>query len=141
MAEVDSWRDDFSSILDSSGVHYAGDPMESSPTRYEVRRSVGVVESEESGESLKDQAVGVVMAWCEILMEFGRGCRDILKQNLLNEESYVVRKLRGPCAVASKRLRFLNEFLPEDRDPFQAWTVVFFVFILAFAGYLFFFFN
>ncbi|KAJ1395968.1 Alpha/Beta hydrolase fold [Sesbania bispinosa] len=88
----------------------------------------------ESGESLKDHAVGFLMAWCEILMEFGRGCRDILQQNLLNEDSYVVRKLGGPCAKVSKRLSFLNDFLPEDRDPLQAWSVVFTVFILALAA-------
>ncbi|KAK4281451.1 hypothetical protein QN277_012944 [Acacia crassicarpa] len=140
MAEVDSWRDELSSIVDSSGVRYTGNPMESPTTSFEIRRSEYMpresltVESEGSGESFKDQAVGFVMAWCEILTEFGRGCRDIVQQNFLNENSYVVRKLRGPCAKASKRLRFLNEFLPEDRDPFQAWSVVFFVFILALAA-------
>lgn len=138
--EVDSWRDGLSSLLDSSDVRYTGDPMESSTTPFETRRSGYVppesltLESEGSGESFKDQAMGFMMAWCEILMEFARGCRDIVQQNFLNENSYVVRKLRGPCAKASKSLRFLNAFLPEDRDPFQAWSVVFFVFILALAA-------
>ncbi|KAF7818585.1 Alpha/Beta hydrolase fold [Senna tora] len=140
MAEVDSWRDELSSFLDGSGVRYTGDPMESSTTSFQMRRSEYVasesltVESEGSGESFKDQAMGFVMAWCEILMELGRGCRDIVQQNLMNENSYVVKKLGGPCAKASKRLRFLNDFLPEDRDPLQAWSVVFFVFILALAA-------
>ena len=67
-------------------------------------------------------------------MELGRGFRDILRQNLMNEDSYVVRKFGGPCSKVSKRLRFLNDFLPEDRDPVHAWSVVFFVFILALAG-------
>ncbi|KAK7345599.1 hypothetical protein VNO77_16205 [Canavalia gladiata] len=144
MAEVrgrDTWTEELASLIDDSGVRYTGDPLDldlnlSSTTSFEVRRSVYVppTESVESGESLKEQAVGFVMAWCEILMELGRGCRDILQQNLINEDSYVVRKLRGPCAKVSKRLRFLNDFLPEDRDPVHAWSVVFFVFILALAA-------
>lgn len=89
------------------------------------------------GESLKEHAVGFLMAWCEILMEFGRGCRDIiLQQNFLNDDSYLVKNLRGPCSNVSKRLRFLNDFLPEDRDPVQAWSIVLTVFLLAFAGFL-----
>lgn len=143
MAEVDSWRDELSSLLEGTGVRYAGDPMESSSTTsFQVRRSEYVpsesltVESERSGESFKDQAMGFVMAWCEILTELARGCRDIVQQNLMNENSYVVKKLGGPCAKASKRLRFLNDFLPEDRDPVQAWSVVLFVFVLALAGSL-----
>lgn len=142
MAEVDSWRDELSSLLDGSWVQNTGDPLESSTTSFEMRRSEYLpsesvtVESEGSGESFKDQAMGFVMAWCEILTELGRGCRDIVQQNLMNENSYVVKKFGGPCAKASKRLRFLNDFLPEDRDPVQAWSVVFFVFIIALAGSL-----
>ncbi|XP_057424354.1 uncharacterized protein LOC130717957 [Lotus japonicus] len=108
------WRDELASLVDDSAARYDdGDPPE---------------------ESLKEQFVGFVMAWCEILLELARGCRDIVRQNLLSEESFVVRKLRGPCAKVASRLRFLNDFLPEDRDPVQAWSVVFFVFVLALAA-------
>ncbi|KAG2403041.1 uncharacterized protein HKW66_Vig0246890 [Vigna angularis] len=139
MAEMrgrDTWTEELASLIEDSGVRYGGDPNASSATSFEVRRSVYAPQSEwvESGESLKEQALGFVMAWCEILLELGRGFRDILRQNLMNEDSYVVRKFGGPCSKVSKRLRFLNDFLPEDRDPVHAWSIVFFVFILALAG-------
>lgn len=38
------------------------------------------------------------------------------------------------CSKVSKRLRFLNNFLPKDHDPVHAWSVVFFIFILTLAG-------
>ncbi|KAL5546212.1 hypothetical protein UlMin_005899 [Ulmus minor] len=91
-------------------------------------------ESEEKSESLKDQVKGFAMAWGEILLELGRGCKDIVQQTVLTEDSYVVRKLQKPCARASAKLRYFNEFLPEDRDPAQAWSIIFFVFILALAA-------
>ncbi|KAL9318331.1 hypothetical protein ACSQ67_014848 [Phaseolus vulgaris] len=139
MAEVrgrDTWTEELASLIEDSGVRYGGDPNASSAASFEVRRSVYAPQSEsvESGESLKEQALGFVMAWCEILLELGRGFRDILRQNLMNEDSYVVRKFGGPCSKVSKRLRFLNDFLPEDRDPVHAWSVVLFVFILALAA-------
>lgn len=109
-------------------------PETVSTTSFQARKSEEVVN--ESEETLKDHAVGFLMAWCEILMELGRGCRDILQQNFLNEDSYVVTKLRGPCSKVSKRLRFLNDFLPEDRDPLHAWSIVLTVFLLALAGFL-----
>lgn len=129
MAEVrgrDTWTEELASLIEDSGVRYGGD---SPPTSFEVHAP-----QSESGESLKEQALGFVMAWCEILMELGRGFRDILRQNLINEDSYVVRKFGGPCSKVSKRLRFLNNFLPKDHDPVHAWSVVFFIFILTLAG-------
>lgn len=136
MAEVrgrDTWTDELASLIEDSGLHYTGDPL---TTSFEAPRAVYAPrgESMESGESLKEQAVGFVMAWCEILLELARGFRDILRQNFINDDSYLVNKLRGPCAKVSKRLSFLNDFLPEDRDPVHAWSVVLFVFILALAG-------
>ncbi|GAU35330.1 hypothetical protein TSUD_337220 [Trifolium subterraneum] len=106
-----------------------------STTSFRVRKSEEVVTESGGGEeSLKEHAVGFLMAWCEILMELGRGCRDILQQNFFNQDSYIVKKLSGPCSKVSKRLRFLNDFLPEDRDPVHAWSIVLTVFLLAFAG-------
>ncbi|KAL5059953.1 hypothetical protein RYX36_031557 [Vicia faba] len=106
-----------------------------STASFEVPKSEQEPVTESGEESLKEHAVGFLMAWCEILMEFGRGCRDIiLQQNFLNEDSYVVKKLSGPWSKVSKRLRFLNDFLPEDRDPVQAWSIVLTVFLLAFAA-------
>ncbi|XP_061359041.1 uncharacterized protein LOC133303179 [Gastrolobium bilobum] len=78
----------------------------------------------------------------EITVALGKGCRDIVKQSLVNEDSYFVRKLgrdsyvvkrlRGPCAKLLKKLSFFNEYLPEDKDPLHAWSIIFFVSLLAF---------
>ncbi|KAK2364084.1 alpha/beta-Hydrolases superfamily protein [Trifolium repens] len=106
-----------------------------STTSFEVRKSEELVTESVGGEeSLKEHAVGFLMAWCEILMELGRGCRDILQQNFFNQDSYVVKKFSGPFSKVSKRLSFLNDFLPEDRDPVHAWSIVLTVFLLAFAA-------
>ncbi|KAJ1381717.1 Alpha/Beta hydrolase fold [Sesbania bispinosa] len=80
----------------------------------------------------------------EMTVEFGKGCRDIVKQSLVNEDSYIVRKLgrdsyigkrvRKPCAKLFAKLSFFNEYLPEDKDPLHAWSVIFFVSLLAFSA-------
>lgn len=90
----------------------------------------------ESGESesFKDHVKGFAKAWGEMVVGLGKGCKDIVVQNYLTEDSYLVQKLRGPVNKVSDRLRYLNEFLPEDRDPFHAWLVIILVFLLAFAG-------
>ncbi|KAG2690247.1 hypothetical protein I3760_09G178700 [Carya illinoinensis] len=127
------------SLVDDSGIRYAGEPIGIFPPSFETTSSEFVSgdsrtkESEET-ESLKDQVKGFAVAWGEILLEFGRGCRDIAQQSLLTDDSYIVRKLRKPFANVSGRLKFLNEFLPEDRHPAHAWSVIFFVFILAVAA-------
>nr|XP_015899422.2 uncharacterized protein LOC107432755 isoform X1 [Ziziphus jujuba var. spinosa] len=143
---LDSWHDELASLVDDTGIRYADDPISVSTLSFEARTAAEYVSRETarnddgSGqsvgeeESLKDQVKGFVIAWGEIVLEFGRGCRDIAQQTLLTEESYIVRKLRNPCARASAKLRCLNEFLPEDRDPAHAWSVIFFVFVLALAA-------
>jgi hypothetical protein len=70
-----------------------------------------------------------------MLVDLGKGCKDIVTQsNLVSEDSFIVQKLGKPMAKASGRLKYLNEFLPEDRDPAIAWPVIFFVLLLALAG-------
>jgi len=125
------WSEELASLMENPL------PESSTATSFQdVRKSASSSEEVEVGESLKEHAVGFLMAWCEILMELGRGCRDILQQNFFNEDSYLVQKLRGPCSKLSKRLSFFNDFLPEDRDPLLSWSIVFTVFLLAFAGFL-----
>ncbi|XP_051143569.1 uncharacterized protein LOC127259992 [Andrographis paniculata] len=60
----------------------------------------------------------------EMSVAFGKGVRDVVKQSVLKEDSLIVRKFKGPCATISKKLVLLNEYLPEDRDPVRAWTVI-----------------
>lgn len=88
-------------------------------------------------ESLKDQMEGFLKASGELLVELGRSCKDIAQQSLVGmEDSHVVRNLRNVCVFAAARLEFLNEYLPEDRDPVHAWPVIIFVFLLALTGIL-----
>lgn len=77
----------------------------------------------------------------ELTVEFGKGCRDIVKQSLVNQDSFLVRKfgkswnrVRGPCNEMFKKLSFFNQYLPEDKDPLHVWSVIFFVSLLAFSG-------
>ncbi|XP_052180262.1 uncharacterized protein LOC127793548 [Diospyros lotus] len=88
------------------------------------------------GESFgdwKNNAVEFIKGLAEMSMEFGRGCRDVVKQSVLGRDSYLVKKFGGPCEEVCAKLRFLNEYLPEDRDPVHSWTVILFVSFVAIA--------
>lgn len=138
MGGSNTWRDELASlvVVDDTGIRYAREPIGILTPSFETRSSEFVSGDSRANESesLKDQVKGFAMAWGEILLELGRGCRDIAQQSLLTEDSYVVRKFRKPYAKVSGRLKYLNEFLPEDRDPVHAWSVIFIVFILALAA-------
>ncbi|PSR89990.1 Lysophospholipase BODYGUARD 4 precursor [Actinidia chinensis var. chinensis] len=82
----------------------------------------------------KDHAAEFAKGLVEMSVEFGRGCRDVVKQSVLTKDSYVMRNFGEPCAKFCARLRFLNEYLPEDRDPVHAWSVIFSVLIVAIAA-------
>ncbi|KAL7596116.1 hypothetical protein Lser_V15G28296 [Lactuca serriola] len=69
----------------------------------------------------------------ELSVEFGKGCRDVVRQSILRDDSFVVRHFRGPCKAACTKLKFLNEYLPEDRDPMHSWSVVSVVFAVVIA--------
>ncbi|XP_016745230.1 uncharacterized protein [Gossypium hirsutum] len=81
----------------------------------------------------------------EMSVEFGRGCRDVVRQSLVTEDSFLVRnfgndsyigrKIKVPKDNVLRRLRLFNEYLvPEDKDPLHAWSVILSVFLLALAG-------
>ncbi|XP_017977741.1 PREDICTED: uncharacterized protein LOC18597904 [Theobroma cacao] len=141
MAEVrgvNTWQEELASLVEDTGMIYTGDMIgvSSLPPFNEAKSAAAaeVVESDhetEPQESLKEQVTGFMKSWCEMLLELGRGCIGIVQQTVVTEDSFLVQKLGGPVAKVSGRLRFLNEFLPEDRDPIHAWPVIFFVFILA----------
>ena len=128
-----SWREEFMNLMEDTGIRYTGDAVGIS-TVFEAKRAELVFEESAESESLKDQVKGFAKAWGEMVVELGKGCKDIVQQNFLTEDSYVVQKLRGPVQKVSGRLSFLNGYLPEDRDPFHAWSVIIFVFLFAFAG-------
>ncbi|XVF76498.1 hypothetical protein PTKIN_Ptkin13bG0271100 [Pterospermum kingtungense] len=140
---ANTWREELASLVEDTGIIYTGETIgvsSSLPPFYAAKSTVAPavmaagVESDherQPPESLKEQVTEFLKSWGEMLLELGRGCKDILQQTVVTEDSFIVQKLGGPVAKASGRLRFLNEFLPEDRDPVHAWPVIFFVFILA----------
>ncbi|XP_047316487.1 uncharacterized protein LOC124920118 [Impatiens glandulifera] len=145
VARSTSWRDEIMSLVEEdSGVIFTDESMEiSNPnleaeiSRFTVGLGLGTTnmldgESVET-ESFKDQVKGFARAWGEIVLELGKGVKDIVQQTLLTDDSYVVLKLKKPIAKASSRLRFFNDYLPEDRDPVHSWSVIFCVFFLALA--------
>lgn len=88
-------------------------------------------------ESFGDQVREFVKAVMEMSVKFAKGCRDIVWQSLGKDDSFMGKnlgKLKGPCEKVCGKLRFLNEYLPEDKNPLHAWSVICFVFVLAFAG-------
>lgn len=128
--ESNSWTDELASLVEDTGMIFSGDSLTVPAPELSVKSPL----AEEEVESLKDQIKGFAAAWGELAVEFGRGFRDVVQQTILTEDSYIVKKTKGPLAEASEKLRFLNEFLPEDRDPVHVWPVIFFVSILALAG-------
>lgn len=125
-----SWREELASLVEDTGIRYPGDVA----AEMAAEGFDGGEEAAAAAESLKDQVKGFLKASAEMLGELGRGCRDVAVQSLGNEDSFVLRKLGGPWKLVSGRLSFLNEYLPEDRDPVHAWPVVISVFLIAFAG-------
>lgn len=88
-------------------------------------------------ESFLDHATEFGKAMMEMSVEFGKGCRDIVWQSLGREDSYLgrrFRRIKGPCANFCAKFRFFNEYLPEDKDPLHAWSVICFVSVLALSG-------
>ncbi|KAJ4844736.1 hypothetical protein Tsubulata_016298 [Turnera subulata] len=143
---TNTWREELASLVEDTGIMYAGEPVElSAPTIFggggggkSSGFGVGVETEEkeavEEGESLKDQVTGFMKSWMEMLVDLGKGCKDIVMQsNLLNEDSFIVQKVGKPMAKLSARFEYLNEFLPEDRDPAHAWPVILSVFVIALA--------
>ncbi|CAM8964069.1 hypothetical protein QQ045_005679 [Rhodiola kirilowii] len=85
------------------------------------------------GGDWKGHAVEFGKAVGELAVECGKGVRDIVKQSLVTEDSYVVRKLSPHLEKVGRRLRFMNEYLPEDRDPYHSWLVILLVSVLTIA--------
>ncbi|XP_061955452.1 uncharacterized protein LOC133677413 [Populus nigra] len=135
MRGVNTWQDELASLVENSGIQYTGEPIGIMAASPPILASTRMMESETETESLKEQVTGFLKSWGEMLVDLGKGCKDIVTQsNLVSEDSFIVQKLGKPMAKASGRLKYLNEFLPEDRDPAIAWPVIFFVLLLALAA-------
>lgn len=88
-------------------------------------------------ESFLDHATEFGKAVMEMSVEFGKGCRDIVWQSIGREDTYLgrsFRRMKGPCAKFCAKLRFFNDYMPEDKDPLYAWSVICLVSVLAIAG-------
>ncbi|ERN04938.1 uncharacterized protein LOC18433104 [Amborella trichopoda] len=126
-----SWREELASLVEDTGIRLTtGDRAEAFGGGFE---GDSTVERAGEEESLWEQAKGFLNASMEMMQELGSGCVDIMKQNVVKEDSFIVQKLGEPWAKATRKLGFLNEFLPEDRDPAHAWPIVLFVFFIALA--------
>ncbi|WCJ34547.1 alpha/beta-Hydrolases superfamily protein [Euphorbia peplus] len=130
MAELrgggNTWTEELASLVDdTTGLLYGSPPAFS---------KYGGDAEEVRAESLKEQVTEFMKAWGEMLLDLGIGCKEILQQSFVTEDSFIVQKVGKPMAKVSDRFKFLNEFLPEDRDPAHAWPVIFFVCILALAA-------
>lgn len=56
-----------------------------------------------------------------------------LKQSVMRDDSFLVKNFGPPVKKVRKELKFLNEYLPEDRDPVHSQSVVFVVFFFVVA--------
>ncbi|KAH0747034.1 hypothetical protein KY285_008691 [Solanum tuberosum] len=133
MSEVNesssSWREGTGSVVGDTEIRYnsrysaVGGGYGGGPAGVEVKGK--------DGENWKFHAVEFAKGFAEMSVEFGKGVRDVLKQSVIREDSILVRKVGPLCCKVCRRLSFLNEYLPEDRDPAHAWSVIFFVLFLA----------
>ncbi|KAL8146255.1 uncharacterized protein LOC141707341 [Apium graveolens] len=85
-------------------------------------------------ENWKFHAVEFGKGLVEMSVEFGKAVRDVIKQNVIKENSLIVRKLGPPINKICTNFMFLNDYLPEDRHPKHSWSVIFFVLFFAFAA-------
>lgn len=86
-------------------------------------------------QNWKYHAVEFGKGLVEMSVEFGKAVRDVIKQNVIKDNSFLVRKLGPPINKFSTHFMFLNDYLPEDRHPMHSCLVVFFVMFFAFAGH------
>ncbi|GKU89589.1 hypothetical protein SLEP1_g3712 [Rubroshorea leprosula] len=100
--------------------------------QYEARYSGGTACYGAKAEDWKDVAGEFMREAGEMSMEFGKGCRDIVLQSLVREDSYLVRnfgkdsyigwRIIGTRGKVFWRLKLFNEYLElEDKVPVDAW--------------------
>ncbi|KAL0418175.1 UNVERIFIED_CONTAM: hypothetical protein Sradi_1231000 [Sesamum radiatum] len=130
MSEVNesaAWKGEFAGLLDEDVGKVNGHSYSYSAA------DGGIPAAGESGD-WRFQVAEFAKGAAEMSVEFGKGVRDVVKQSVLREDSVIVRKFKGPCLKIMGKLRFLNEYLPEDRDPVHSWTVIACVWLVALAA-------
>ncbi|KAM7516644.1 hypothetical protein LguiA_006227 [Lonicera macranthoides] len=136
-----TWPEELVSLTEYTKTRFVNDTIGISPLSFKVKSSEFVVNQSINAEStelenFKDQVKRFAKAQGEIIVEFSRGCKDVVQQSFLNEDFYVVQKMIGPSEKISSSLTLLNEYWPEDHDPVHVWPVIFFVFLLALIVFL-----
>ncbi|XP_031100987.1 uncharacterized protein LOC116004925 [Ipomoea triloba] len=131
-----SWGEDFAGVAGDAGVGYNSTYYATAgPGGSGMGATAAAAEPGSSGgDYWRFQVVEFAKGFAEMSLEFGKGVRDVVMQTVATEDSVIAKKLRGPCGKICTKLRFLNEYLPEDRDPVHSWSVIFFVAIIAFAA-------
>lgn len=140
-----TWQEELASLVGDTGITYSADAAVAEEEERDAGDTGGRVLGKgyfrvyEDGagpeESLKEQVTGFVVATGEMLRDLGRGFWDVAQQSLERVgETYVGKKVRGHWDAVLRRLEFMNEYLPEDRDPVHAWPIVITVFLLALLG-------
>ncbi|KAJ3682814.1 hypothetical protein LUZ60_013041 [Juncus effusus] len=138
-----TWHEELATLVGDTGIRYPpGDVTDHNLNGHSLNGDTvkgeayfGYGEEKDGGEeeNWKDQIKGFVESTAEMMRELGRGCWDIAKQSIEGaEESEMVKKMRGPLSEVGEKLSFLNEYLPEDKEPVHAWPVVISVFLIAF---------
>ncbi|CAH9072468.1 unnamed protein product [Cuscuta epithymum] len=128
-----AWGEDFAGVAGDAGVRYQPVyPATAGMSGGRVRAPAAY--SGSGGEHMRFHAVEFARGFAEMSVEFGKGVKDVVMQTVVSEDSMIGKKLGGPCQRISRKLRFLNDYLPEDRDPVHSWSVIFFVAIIAFAA-------
>lgn len=119
-----------SEVNEFTGVHDGG-VGSGNGIRYSSSSAVNAAAGEVG--DWKFQVAEFAKGAAEMSVEFGKGVRDVVNQTVLREDSVIMKKLKGPCHKCFGKLRFLNDYLPEDRDPVHAWTVIVCVWIVTLA--------
>ncbi|KAK6138043.1 hypothetical protein DH2020_028207 [Rehmannia glutinosa] len=128
VSESAAWRGEFTGLLDEDVGKANGYSYSSSSPAVDG----GAAAAAEVGD-WRFQVAEFAKGAAEMSVEFGKGVRDVMRQSILRDDSVIMRKFKGPCLKILGKLSFLNEYLPEDRDPVHAWTVIacVWVFLLA----------
>lgn len=139
-----TWQEELASLVGDTGITYSAGAVAEEEERDAgdtggrvLGKGYYRVSEDGAGpeESLNEQVTGFVVATGEMLRELGRGFWDVAQQSLERVgETYVGKKVRGHGDAVLRRLEFMNEYLPEDRDPVHAWPIVITVFLLALLG-------
>ncbi|GAB4854980.1 hypothetical protein Ancab_023567 [Ancistrocladus abbreviatus] len=118
--EPKTWKQELASLVDCTGTVNFDD--ENDKGNAALSSTVNV------RETIIEFAKGVG----EMSVELAKSFVGVVKQSLGDKDSFIVRKLGKPYGQICDKLSFLNEYLPEDRNPLHSWTVILSVFMVAF---------